>query len=338
ETFDPERSSLSVWTVRRVRHHKDINATLLEHGIYLVSDWAILNDTSLPQAERILLDIHGLSAFEIQQASALLESYHAVYRSDRHRQKQQSRDSSRCLPPDALQLQRMADYLQEEFTIKLPANEVMERLQTLAQQLRDYRIYVRSKVLPTEPLDGLNQSDSLGHPPASDKDSDEENAIKEFLKRYRQQFLTCLDEALQTVVEQRIRFLQRRKGDRHQRFLKGLHLFHCIGQTMGAIASQIDCKRQDQVTYLLQLKQLRADVRHHLEHLLRDRTHELAQAFVDPSRLQNLDQQIDEALNEQLTDLVRDAETESSTSRDGPLQSLFSRRLCQYLDTKHEIP
>lgn len=346
ESFDPECSSLSNWTVRLVRHHKDINALLLEHGVYLVSDWAILNDTDLPQLERILQEFHHLSAGEIEHASVLLESYHAVYRGDRLRP-QKSPDSpqnalkssgrGRCLPPTVHQLQRMADYLTQEWAVTLSPKHILQELQTLAQQLRAYRIFIRSKVFPTESLDDPNQADSfvtLAAPDKTDDSDDDKSPLQEFLDNYQQQFTTSLDEALNAVVEHRVQFLQRRKGNRDELFLKGLHLFHCEGKTMGAIAPHLGYTRQDQVTYLLQLKQLRTDVRHHMIKGLGDRLRSLAQPFTDPSQLHHLDQRIEAVLDEQVGELIREAETESSSSRDGPLPSLFSRRLCRYLDTR----
>lgn len=82
-SFDPDKAGLGTWVTRRVRHHHDLNAVLLERGVYLVSDWAILNDTSPPQLQRVLAEFHGLTAAEIEPASLLLQVYHQVYRQER---------------------------------------------------------------------------------------------------------------------------------------------------------------------------------------------------------------------------------------------------------------
>ncbi|MGF1536810.1 MAG: hypothetical protein ACFB4J_10060 [Elainellaceae cyanobacterium] len=330
DSFDPDQSGLMTWTVRLVRHHKEINAVLLEHGIYLVTDWAILNDTSLPQLERVLGGFHTLGRFQIEQASALLESYHAVYRHDRVVE----RDKGRCLPPNQGQLQRMSAYLKDEYAQSIPADQVRQQLQTLAQQLRAYRIYARTKVLPTESTDNPDQGPFVER--LALEDSPEEDPAKAFLARYRQAFAGSLDEALQFVVEQRVAFLGKRKGDRPQRFIQGLHLFHCVGKTMGELAADIGYTRQDQVAYLLKLKPLRADVRQHMLNTLRDRIPPLAAAFRDPSQLQTLDQRLEAALEEQTADLIRETEVEASVARQGPLESRFARRLCHYLDQRTE--
>lgn len=331
DTFDPQRSHLKTWAIRLVRHHKELNRVLLEHGIYLVSDWAILNDTELPQLDRILAEFHHLSTFEIQQASTLLESYHAIYRSDRLHQNQ---SGGRCLIPNQTQLQRMAAYLQAEYDLTRSPQQLLQDLQTLADQLRRYRIAVRSKVLPTDSLDIPDQQLMVETLPTPRQEPSDDDGMQDFLSHYRQQFIQSLDEALTHVVDQRVTFFQRRKGNRAHLFLKGLQLFHCIGQTMAVIAPQIGYQRQDQVAYLLKLRQLRADVRHHLLTQLRDRIQSLAASFTNPTQLQTLDQRVDDALTEQVDDLIRQTETEASVAREGPLKSLFARRLCQYLDTQ----
>ena len=245
ETFDPQQSSLSTWTTRLVRQHKELNDLLLEYGVYLVSDWAILNDTKESQLQSALGDFHHVSAVELDQASALLEGYHAIYRYERL----QKRQTGRCPAPSADQLQRIAIYLDEEYSIALADYQVMQRLQTLAQQLRALRIYSRSKVLPAASLDTPNHSLTLDNIPSEDRDLDgEEGRYARFLAESQQEFLASLDEALKIVIEQRVALLKRRKArgaapnemPRPQQFLKGLQLFHCLGQTMTEIAPQID--------------------------------------------------------------------------------------------------
>jgi hypothetical protein len=58
ESFDPQQSSLATWTNRRVKFHPELNAFLLERGIYMISNWAILNDTRPKQLERILSEVY----------------------------------------------------------------------------------------------------------------------------------------------------------------------------------------------------------------------------------------------------------------------------------------
>ena len=355
DTFNPDRSNLKTWTVRLVRHNPIVTSILLDHGVYLVSDWAILNDTTEPQLERILGEFYMLSSGEIHQFVLLLESFHAIYRGDRcsatanhHRQPHQT---SRCLPPTPDQLTRISQYIQDlweqgedisdsalkkEGVRKITPKQILPHLQALAHYLRDYRIHIRRGTLPNDSIDNFEspywESRLIDD---SNPLDDQDEASQRFLSDYRQAFEESLDAAIQMVVEQKVARLRKRKGDRHRLFLKGLHLFHCQGQTMTEIAPQLGYERQDKVTYLLKLKDLRADIRHETLNQLRDRILSLAQAFADPAHLQQLDQQLDTLLEEPLTALMAEAELETTGPRDGPLKSRFSRRLCCYLGNQY---
>ncbi|MFB8788078.1 MAG: hypothetical protein U7123_04355 [Potamolinea sp.] len=339
QSFDPEQSSLATWTTRRVKHHKELNAFLLERGVYLVSDWAILNDTSPKQLQRIFLEFHQLTATEIQQAKELLESYHAVYRTQRIKQRQQG-IKGQCSPPTTEQLQKIGMNLSSQINQKFSPETVMKKLQKIAAHLREYRIYVRGGSLPTEPLELTHPGGLSDHNQSLDipDNRDFEDEQSEFLKLYHQQFLNCLDEAIAKVTSERARQLQRKESLRVQKFLTALKLFHCQGRSMTEIAKIVNLQAQYQVTRLLQLKSFRADVQQHLLVLLRDRVLEQAKAYTDPKRLQNLHQQIEDALNEQINMVIQEAIIEASTGTNHSPNSLFSQRLCRHLDTTKNQP
>ncbi|WP_041779857.1 hypothetical protein [Allocoleopsis franciscana] len=130
--------------------------------MYSISDWAILNDAKCKQLERILGEFHHLSESEITLACILLESYHAVYRRDRLRQRRDSftsGESSRkqpCVPPTAKQLQEIARRVNAKIPCNLRSQEVVNRLQDLAKRLRYYRRYVRVGLRNRGGLDELN--------------------------------------------------------------------------------------------------------------------------------------------------------------------------------------
>jgi len=335
QSFDLEQSSLATWTTRRVKHHKELNAFLLERGVYLVSDWAILNDTSPKQLQRIFLEFHQLTASEIQQAKLLLESYHAVYRTQRIKQRQQG-IKGQCSPPTTEQLQKIGLNLSGKINQRFSPETLMKRLQEIASRLRVYRIYVRGGSLPTEPLELTNPGGLSDNKQSLDipDNRDLEDEQSEFLKLYHQQFINCLDQAIAKVTSERAKQLQRKEALRAQKFLTALKLFHCQGKSMTEIAKLVNLQAQYQVTRLLQLKSFRADVQQHLLVLLRDHVFEQAKAYTDPKRLQSLSQQIEEALTEQINNVIQEAITEASTANNNSPKSLFSQRLCRHLDTK----
>ena len=332
QSFNPERGSLTTWTVRLVKHHRELKAFLLEHGVYLVSDWAILNDTTPDQLSRILVEFHQRTIGEIHQASILLESYHSIYRYARLTSTR-TKNQGQCRLPTTEQLQQIAQIFYQKTNQMLSSQEVMHRLQALAELLREYRLCVRRGLLPTASLDDPNLRKAT-HFQLSDRgietDESEKSQI-EFLYIYRQQFIQCLDQALKQVISDRITYLQRKKAKRHQQFITALQLFHCQGTAMGEIAPRIGLQAQYQVSRLLKLKQLRADVRQKMLKALLVSILEQAQTFVDPEHPLTLNQkQVESALDEEIAKIIQEAEVESevNSNRNSPLKSLFSRRLC----------
>lgn len=335
QTFDPERASLSTWITRLVRHHRELNAFLLEHGVYLVSDWAILNDTTPKQLHRIFADFHQLTPTEIQQASKLLESYHAVYRRDRLEQRQAG-GKGQCLPPNRSQLEQIAQLFQAQTDLKLLPESILARLQEIAERLRQYRIYVRGGKPTTESLDRPESQGLADRLQAVDsaQASDDEDNQNQFLSVYRRQFLECLDQSMLQVVRDRNASLQRKNPQTAQQFLTALHLFHCQGKSMGEIAPVVGLQAQYQVTRLLKLKEFRADVRQRLLVALQHYIRTEAAKYTDPERLKQLDQQIEAALDEQITTVIQEAEAEASIAKNRPTKSLFAQRLCRSLRTE----
>ncbi len=135
--------------------------------MYFISDWAILNDTKSKQLQRILAEFHHLSESEIRYSCILLESYHAVYRRDRLKQRQnllnsgQARILGRCLPPTATQLHEIALLLNAKATLRLGTEEVLNQLENLAKGLQQYRIYVRKGLNKTASLNGQNPQHAI---------------------------------------------------------------------------------------------------------------------------------------------------------------------------------
>ena len=329
QSFDASQSSLSSWTNRKVRQHPALSKFLLECGIYLLSDWAILNDTQPKQLERILSQFHLLSVTEIQQNKWLLASYHTVYRAQRLQQRK-ARKTSKCQPPTVEQLQQISDKFNSLSRDKssFSTDDLMAQLQQLAKYLREYRIYIRGGSLATESID----NNYLGS--TNPSDNQEQNQTSEFLNLYRPQFTECLDNALATVTQARVNKMQRKDAIKASKFLKALKFFHCQGLSMTEIAKRIEMKAQFQVTRLLKLKEFRADVTNELLILLKYRVLELAKNYASLDKLQVLESQITDALTEEVTNLIGEAEIEAAGSRSDLTRSRFASRLCEYLDLR----
>jgi len=325
QDFQPAMSSLVTWTARRVRQNHGLNRLLVEHGLYLVSDWAILNDTKPAQLPAILTNFHRFSPTEIERNVALLESYRRVYLPDRLKQHRRP-----CAEPTSEQLQRMSDCFHTQTAFLLAPTTLFLQLQQLAKRLRQYRIYKRGGPLPAESIDTPAGAAGIEQLEATVTDDTDEQQQSQFLQRYRQLFLESLDQALKQVVTTRQQ--KSKQPEQARQFTIALHLFYCQQVSMSAIAQQLGVRGQDTVTRLLKLKDFRADVRRHMLQHLQSHVLEQAKAYCDPDRLQQLDDQVEAALNEQLDALMQAEAKRDKTAKDCLSESIFAQKLCQHLD------
>jgi hypothetical protein len=327
DSFEPERSNLATWTSRKVKQNRELNAFLLEHGVYLVSDWAILNDTSPKQLERIYTEFYQTAQYSIQQTKNLLEAYHAVYRIDRL-QSRLNGGKGQCPAPTPEQLQKISEYLVVNHAVPIAPTNILDKLQEMASRLRQYRIQARGGKSRQISLD---QPNLAINPETLLANSEDENEAFSFLAAYRQQFEHCLEKAIAKVTDIRHTKLKQRSPVQAANFLIGLSLFHCRGQTMAEIASEIGLEAQYQVTRLLKLKELRSDIRREILGILREEVIGLVKFYADPSQLSDLDQKLDVILQELVEEEMECAEVESIKSKGIPLRSRFAVRLCKYL-------
>ena len=98
ETFQPHQGDLSAWVVHWVHRHPPFKTVLLNHGLYHISDWTVLNHVTQLQVERILNHFHCLSDPDVRQLTQLLVSYQAVCRHD-YRYQRQGGANSHCPAP-----------------------------------------------------------------------------------------------------------------------------------------------------------------------------------------------------------------------------------------------
>lgn len=325
DTFDPERASLATWTIRLVKHHRELNTFLLECGVYLLSDWAILNDTLPTKLRRVLSGTQPLTEPEIQTALSVLDAYHSVYRRDRLIAREAGA-KGQCPEPTEEQLNEMGQRLGIE-----PSSRVMRELRTIADRLRSYRIAVRTGRIKTLSIHGNGDEDSremdLAAPNREESESD--RAAEDFVQQYRHAFSEALERAIQGAITDRV---QKLKAPKNQQYLTAMGLFHRDGLSMTAIAANVGLAAQFQVTRLLKLKELRESVRHKMIELLMHYIKEQASAFVTLEQLERLDSKIELALIEQVDLLMAEDAAQAQSPKNYGKGSRFATMLCQQLD------
>lgn len=311
--FNAERGQLSAWTRRMVERDAQIDAFLLECGIYRRNDWALLSNTTARKLRKSLSN--QLSPPELEQAIHLLKAYQTIYQADRLIQNQ---TGQKYTAPTVDQLQRIAEALLQDgcsWSIK----QVEKKLQILAKQLR------QTLVQATDPLDE-QRADQL---PAPTSDPAMEDGL---LRDYFHEFLECLDRAIDQVLDHRLAQHRKRKLPNDQQFLTALCLFYCQLRSMIQIAKDLSSPAQTyvqyQITRLLKLKELREDIRRYMIENIRHHPHLNQQIDTDInwSRIHKLDQELDKVLDKIIAE--DQAET-SSPSRSG--KSLLSDRICRRL-------
>ena len=329
EKFDPQKASLSTWTTRLVKQDSELQSFLLQQGVYLISNWAILNDTNLKQLARILGEFYNLTPREIDRASSLLSSYHAVYRQDRLKNSQAK--GEKCHPPSEEQLTRIAQEIKSKKSIILSESEILSQLEELAHFLREYRIQVRGGKQPaTQSLDNSEINTEALQASVAENEEDNDIERRDFLQAYQQQFKSSLDNAIAFVIEHKLSKFKGKKAAKAPLYLTALKLFHCQGQSMGAIAKEIGLEAQYQVTRLIKLKDLRADIRQHILQLMSDWVVNQTQSNLSPEKLKQREQEIQLALGEQIDVVIEEAEKAANLAQSN--NSVLAQGICDYLD------
>ena len=331
EKFDPSKASLSTWTTLCVRQNRELESCLLEHGVWLITNWAILNHTNNKQANRILTEFHNLTLTEVEQATILLSAYHDVYRRDRLKNGQSR--GTKCQIPSTEQLERIAILVKQQTNLFLSPEQTLSQLERLANLLREYRIHMGGGKIRQESLDNTEiNTERIQANLTSDEDNEDNVYRSGWLKSYRQQFQQSLDESIEAVITNRLNKFKNKTAKATQ-FTTALELLHCQGKSMNEIALEVGLKKQYQVTRLLKLKELRVDIRHYLLRLMRDWTMTQTQ-LEDINSLKQREQEIELALAEQI-DLVLD-KAEKKVRVANSTQSVLAKRICVYLDSMKE--
>jgi len=333
--FDPRKSSLSTWTKHLVKRDSHVHHFLLERGMVLVTDWWLLSNRRPAKLARLLSEIYQQTPAEVDRAVQLLERFHQVYYAQLLQRRAEGSGGGTYPLPTTEQLCQIANGLPDD---PLPAPEqLLADLQALAQKLRADYIYRRVGTVPTVALVGdvaAVGAVGAGEAAGVGEVGEMEEGLAVLLEDFRGE---CLARAVAQTTAARVAYLDRRKRPQTTRFLRALQLFHCEALPMGEIARHLEFKAQSQVSRLLELKEFRADVGRRVLACLCDRIRPLAQQRRNPDSLEQLDRQLAEALEPQVTEIVRSAEKSATTRRDRASQSQFADAVCEYL-TRRERP
>ena len=296
-----------------------------------MTDWLLLKQYNTRQLQRILSEFHGFSSTKIQQLTKLLESYQTVYlaqiiaaRNQINQERKQQGLGTITTPyptPVSQQIQQMVEQLLPIW--KLSADEVLEELQNLAQLIREYKSN-RARGVTTQSL-GKTESFLPAH------QEDEEGETNEFLAAFGQQYNSCFLQAVQEVIEDRVKFYRKKKKSKDQQFIQALHLYHCQVVSMGDIAPQIGLTKQYQVSRLLEQKEIRADVARKTVSYLIIAIFQILPEEPSLDKQSELRTKLTPILNEKVDIEMQKAQKEDSVSKNRSMDTKLSQAICQYL-------
>ena len=319
DSYNPESSSLTNWTIRQVRQHPEIKRFLLEQGIYLITPWALLNDTKPDRLRKLLIDIN-LPPYEINQSCELLTAYRTIYLPDRLK----SRSRSICPTPTEDQLDRISAQLPFIITNQI----LLTQLQALAQQIREYRLNQKVGIQTKQSIDEPNYQLPL-ESEINIEPEEQNNDRNTFLNQYRNSFTLVLKNSIIKVITDRTTATPKKASQ----FLVALQSYYCQQIAMGEIAELIGVRGQDVVSRLMRLKDLRSDIRHHMLSQLKTTVLTQAEQWLTPQALQQADRALDSALDEQLEALMQEESQRDKTTKDLKKETRFSTALCEHLDS-----
>lgn len=333
QRFEPtihSNSCLSSWTYYQTRQNQELKKFLLDCGLVLLSDWALLNRARPEQLERL----------GHQNERDLVEVFHAVYRRDRR--KSRPLGTGKCSDPTKDQLHEMLSRLQERGRNINSPEMLMQSLKEVAKLLRDYEIWGYTGTPPTKPLEICDRTTgdviSIEFPDEATNNLDEIERL-ELQEFCTQQFQVCLQQGIEQGVREHIDKLRQRP--RYTTLVPqvqpGLQLLYCQGMSQEMIARQLGLTNQTQVSRLLDPKTLLNRVRFlTVEKLLNSVLEKainlgLTRIPPAPDYLSNLMQQIEAFVDEEA---FQQAATENRNAKNRSMNSLYAQRLCHYLKNK----
>ncbi|MBD2088249.1 hypothetical protein [Coleofasciculus sp. FACHB-542] len=105
---------------------------------------------------------------------------------------------------------------------------------------------------------------------------------------------------------------------------------------MKEIAPQLGLKDQPQVSRLLELKNLRSDIGRRTLLCLRACVLKLAQCYVNPVQLQNLESKVQLILDKEISTEIEKAKKESHIGHNRVMNSQLAATICNHLNSQKE--
>ncbi len=237
-SFKADRGSdLPHWARTRIQASNELKAYLREHGVLLISTWALLADSS-PKRVREALELFGMAALTVDRGLALHSAYRQAYGLAKERHLERTGKQSGWEPDEAFLL---------EIAPAQSADETREQLRAIDQAIR--RLLTQRGMASLEALaeQGVEAVSGSGLDPALDA-SDADEASEQ---------LAAIQAALERSCEPEVRAALEADRSKWLKSPERRQAWQLYGEGAGqrAIAEAFG-KGQAWVSKLLQEKQL----------------------------------------------------------------------------------
>ncbi len=242
------RMSLDNWAYLQTKQNPQIKNFISEFGFRHLSDWALLNRVRRKQLENLSIRDRNI-----------VEAFHAVYRRDRVRQRENG--IRKCPDPSRVQLQEMLFYLKNKNFNIHTTKDLIIFLHQIAIQLRQYDIWNSREPLEIYNPEVQTYTSRTDLPGPSLDLEEEEN--KEFMGHLYKQLHLVLATGIKQEISNRIAQLNKSKryGTFAHQYVQGLKLYYCNNLSLREIAPKLNMKSWDRARRILNPGKLLSDVR-----------------------------------------------------------------------------
>lgn len=352
-----QNRSLAACAFNKTKQDNSIKNFLLECGICTDSDWGILNSTTSSKIKEIFQEfylfsatsIQHLSEEEIQNACSILKSYHRIYRGDRR----QNRQYGPCQPPSVDQQQRIMADLRTNYQLKISPQRLIDELKSMANRLRDYRIYTQVPTLRSQSLDTYNfviereSKEEIADPNSINETEQNEifaaqkyrnlkgEELKSFLDK---QIIHCLDQGIEQGFQDIVILFKKRQRLAHllQFIQPALRLLYCEGISQTETAFRLNIKQAQISKYIQPLapklfQQVKQRTQAELIKRILDKVSE-GNLIEDPEKIGYLDNLVNQVECFFEEKIFLESEAKIGDVRTRKTSSLYLQRLCMYFD------
>ncbi len=324
--------SLDNWCIRRIRQNKDLQALLLEYGVWFPNEWSLLC-REVPQK---LYENNCLKDGDRH----FIEVFHAVYRRDRRKLRQRGR----CSQPTDAQLEEMLSLLKSKNIILRSGAELIEKFQEIAEILHKDNYSTKTGKPQADSIDAANSSEDkdnyfskLNENASEDNNCEkmEENIVRKTLNQLPPE---ALYYAISFRIPQRVELLKSRRCTRAyaERFVDGLRLYYreVNPLSLNEIAKQWNIT-WSKARRIFELSELIANVQSKSEQIFIRKIQERASQFFaekisnNPNNLRDIAEEVRSFLDKIAFEQAR---AEIISPRSPYKKSLFAQILRKYLN------